>query len=648
MRLDQAVALRVGATDAVRAILNGEVVWESVVPIVATGGSVFDINGYRVHAFYASGTFEVTSIPEGASDQVEYLIVGGGGSGGQGGGGAGGGGGGGGVRTGTVALTVGSYSIVVGAGGAAHSTTTTRGNAGGSSSFAGVTAAGGGAGARTTSGGAGSSGGGGGPGQAGGAGTVGQGYDGTAGVLTGSSPNRTFTGGGGGGASSAAGTANVAVSGGDGGAEVISTITGRAIGYGGGGGGASGRDASGVEVNGGAGSTSGGNGGRSRTGLTGSPYRGGGGGGGGFNAGTAAAGQAGGSGVVIVRYPHPDPLGAYVEPTQPAGWESASADLRVSNQTVIAEYGDPNQDYVIGPYGCVADDGSLLLGYRTGVAHNFGPGRVAIIRGYHRPYAWETPHWSPQPHALIEPPAGYDDAGDPKLCTLPNGNVLIAYHIQISATLETHARVRISTDNGATFGAAINPNDGVPTWTGKLVPGGPEVRDDGSIIMPVWGRTEPGASVDTMALWRSTDGGETWSQLAALGAGQEPELVRGDSASEWLVFFRGGAKRSTDDGATWATLTTTLTVNNWVKPVRSPLTGNLLACIRNGVGGPPAVVMSTDDGATWSPPLASESGSGVQLGAYIFTDSSGSHTLIHAVEPSVTAVKCSLLQELTP
>ena len=63
-------------------------------PIVATGGSVLDIGGYRVHTFTSSGNFVVTSVPSG--QKVDVLIVAGGGSGGgmHGGGGGGGGGGG--------------------------------------------------------------------------------------------------------------------------------------------------------------------------------------------------------------------------------------------------------------------------------------------------------------------------------------------------------------------------------------------------------------------------------------------------------------------------------------------------------------------------------------------------------------------------
>lgn len=647
MRLDQAVALRLDATDAIRAMLNGETVWEAgsaIVPLEATGGDVWNIDGYRVHAFYGSGTFEVTSIPEGASGEVEYLIVGGGGSGGQGGGGAGGGGGGGGVLAGTTTLTVGTYPVTVGAGGAAHSTTTTRGNAGGSSSFAGVTAAGGGAGARTTSGGAGSSGGGGGPNQAGGAGTVGQGYDGTAGILTGSSPNRTFVGGGGGGAGSAATTGDTSVQAGSGGDGVISTITGRSISYAGGGGGAAGQDASGGHIPPGAGgSDSGGHGGRALIGLPGATYRGGGGGGGGYSVGTATVGSAGGSGVVVIRYPHDADATAYVEPSQPAGWDSSDTYLRVSNQTTIVRSKDSTWDTAFTPYGCVAADGSLLLAYRNGSSHH-SPGRTEIMRGYHRPYLWETPHWPEKPHLLITAPSGYDDVRDAKLLTLPNGNILIAYCVQDSADTDiSHARVRISTDNGETFGAEIDPADGIPSLEGvRLVPQGPEVRDDGSIIMPTWG------PIGSMPLLRSVDGGVTWSLYSDIGNGVEPEIIRGSDAGEWLAFYRDGASRSTDDGATWSRMTTDLAVTNWVKPVRSTATGNLVACIRNSAvpGLPPYVRLSTDDGATWSTPLLADEvfTDQNQFGAFIFERSPGVFTLIHAVAHDY--IKCSLLQEL--
>ena len=78
----------------------------------ASGGTITDLYGYRIHTFLNSGTFTVTEASQNA--KVEYLIVGGGGAGG---GGLGGGGGAGGFLTGTTFVTPQDYSIVGGSGG---------------------------------------------------------------------------------------------------------------------------------------------------------------------------------------------------------------------------------------------------------------------------------------------------------------------------------------------------------------------------------------------------------------------------------------------------------------------------------------------------------------------------------------------------
>lgn len=58
--------------------------------VSATGGTVVDAGGYRIHTFIANGTFTVTT-----PGLVEYLVIGGGGGRYGGSGGAGGSGGGG-------------------------------------------------------------------------------------------------------------------------------------------------------------------------------------------------------------------------------------------------------------------------------------------------------------------------------------------------------------------------------------------------------------------------------------------------------------------------------------------------------------------------------------------------------------------------
>jgi len=87
--------------------------WYSMgyLPPIATGGTVTNVDGYRIHKFTTVGTgsFEVTR-----GGEVEYLIVGGGGGAGMD---MGAGGGGGGVLQGTTTVISQTYDVFVGAGG---------------------------------------------------------------------------------------------------------------------------------------------------------------------------------------------------------------------------------------------------------------------------------------------------------------------------------------------------------------------------------------------------------------------------------------------------------------------------------------------------------------------------------------------------
>ena len=116
----------------------------------ANGGNVDGLepgNGYTYHTFTSPGTFTVEK-----GGEAEVLMVGGGGAGGgpqsgpDGSTGPGGGGGGGGVLFGTLELTSGSYSIVIGTPGNTTAFNTTAfkgGNGSPGSSFGGAGGAGG-------------------------------------------------------------------------------------------------------------------------------------------------------------------------------------------------------------------------------------------------------------------------------------------------------------------------------------------------------------------------------------------------------------------------------------------------------------------------------------------------------------------------
>jgi len=134
---------------------------------VATGGDhVGTANGFKYHIFLSSDDFVLSS----SQAAVECLLIAGGGSGAAGNT-AGGGGGAGGLIQKVLSLTAGTYPVVIGDGGAGVSGNT-NGNTGNDSTFAGLTAKGGGyGGINGANGGPGGSGGGGGAGP--GAGSVG-------------------------------------------------------------------------------------------------------------------------------------------------------------------------------------------------------------------------------------------------------------------------------------------------------------------------------------------------------------------------------------------------------------------------------------------------------------------------------------------
>ncbi|MFA5779551.1 MAG: glycine-rich domain-containing protein [Elusimicrobiota bacterium] len=279
--------------------VNAQAAYVSNAGVSATGGTITEVGGYRIHTFTSNGTFTIN-----VATNVEVLVVAGGGGGGYetaSNSGAGGGGAGGLIYNSAIAVTAQSYTVTVGAGGAgATSLTTINGS---NSVFGSIIAAGGGGGGSTygpTNGAAGGSGG----GADGDGGTYG------AGNTPSVSPSQGNRGGipeaaqhssGGGGAGAVGGDGTASASG-AGGAGIVSSISGSPVTYAGGGGGGA-KQSSGTPGAGGSGG--GGAGGNVANGNPGMPNTGGGGGGAGSTYPATSNGGAGGSGIVIVRYPIP-------------------------------------------------------------------------------------------------------------------------------------------------------------------------------------------------------------------------------------------------------------------------------------------------------------------------------------------------------
>lgn len=262
-------------------------------PNAATGGSIVDSGGYRIHTFAADGTFT----PNAAFD-VEALVVAGGGGGGGLNHYSGAGGAGGLLHDAALGVTAQGYGITIGAGGVKGPSATQRGLNGSDSVFSSLTSIGGGGGsARTGETSAGSGGSGGGRAfstGAAGSGTVGQGYAGGG-----------YFGGGGGGASEVGATDATVPYGGVGGDGISYDISGSSLYYAGGGGGGSVDELTAGGLGGGGTGGDRSDAGSNTDATNGTDGLGGGGGGGSLN----TEGGDGGDGVVIIRYPIPKTAG---------------------------------------------------------------------------------------------------------------------------------------------------------------------------------------------------------------------------------------------------------------------------------------------------------------------------------------------------
>ena len=280
-------------------------------PVAPENGDIRFNTELNQPEWYSDATDSWVLFKDAPTIDVEYLVIGGGAGGGSvsvlgagGGGGAGGyrssvigeSSGGGGSAESVLSIQSGIYTVTVGAGGSA-------GTSGSNSVFDTITSLGGGSGGSTSTKTPGSGGsGGGGFGRAvaetttGATGTTGQGFDG--GDALGSDVDPVAHSGGGGGGASSVGLDGSGASGGNGGGGVSSSITGSSVARAGGGGG-------GKRVSGTVGSATagGGAGGLNTGGVNGTVNTGGGGGGAGENDNGTELGGAGGSGVVIIKYP---------------------------------------------------------------------------------------------------------------------------------------------------------------------------------------------------------------------------------------------------------------------------------------------------------------------------------------------------------
>ena len=92
----------------------------------------------------------------------------------------------------------------------------------------------------------------------------------------------------------------------------------------------------------------------------------------------------------------------------------------------------------------------------------------------------------------------------------------------------------------------------------------------------------------TLGIYRSEDGGRTWTQVSTYGP-QGPALVASDGAIYWQRVWGGGLLKSSDQGRTWKE------ISHAVKDNLLELPDKRLAGLANA-----QIMISADGGATWT------------------------------------------------
>jgi len=188
--------------------------------------------------------------------------------------------------------------------------------------------------------------------------------------------------------------------------------------------------------------------------------------------------------------------------------------------------------------------------------------------------------WSPAAK-LVDDPARSEQ--NPLLRTTSDGAVWLLYTSQVSGNQETAiVRRRVSEDGGKSFG----PPHTLIDAPGTFIRQGLIVLASGDLLLPVFQcRKQPGeawtGNRDTSAVFRSSDGGRTWTESAvpdSLGLVHMNVVPLGEG--RMVAFFRSRwadsihMSRSADEGATWSAPTPTSLPNN----------NSSIQCIRLGDG----------------------------------------------------------------
>jgi hypothetical protein len=155
-----------------------------------------------------------------------------------------------------------------------------------------------------------------------------------------------------------------------------------------------------------------------------------------------------------------------------------------------------------------------------------------------------------------------------------------------------------SVDNGVSWTPI---SDELPT----LAVGGIAVsKTNPSIVVIGTGEATQNIDVVTgVGILRSTDAGATWitTNLSyAVNSGHGFHCVEAGPNGTFLAGATDGLYRSSDDGATWNLIPSTVPGGDWYDIVWKPGDPNRVYTVRGNASGGNSVKVSTDDGVTWT------------------------------------------------
>lgn len=242
---------------------------------------------------------------------------------------------------------------------------------------------------------------------------------------------------------------------------------------------------------------------------------------------------------------------------------------------------------------------------------------------------------------VAAPTPGTIGASGGPIKAIANGNVLLGYETRDgNDTLDGRKTfLKTSTDHGATYGAGVQiTTHGFTTY---VVPSAPIVQlANGDLLWAFYGKS---GSTFAVKILRSTDNGASWAVLSTVASSDvqiwtEPTLVQFAGSNDLMVLLREESgsgiyrSRSTDSGATWTT--PVLAFAGRTHPITVELNnGALLYVSRANPNGGTVYRVSLDDGDTWTDEIN--------------VDVTGQRSLYAGILPNTTGALVVYSQEIT-